>query len=235
MRLNSVVTVMIPQVQNSNSRRALVQVDEVVRQNVRFLRAQHLAASGDNSAVWSQGAVAERLGMSRPTYVNIETARRSMTIHDLLALAWVYDVSPQRLLTPPAYVESVTLGQSVAVTGAAFQGWIRGLEPLPGQDAQFFGAHERDRTPEGVSADGRRQVDPGITRGVPEREEVLEAHRALDGLLRALLGSDADSIEVYQDLLDQAVRAAASSASEAATGQTNASGDAHEATDGVVR
>ncbi len=193
-------------------------IDAVVRRNTRFLRAQHLHAS--LRSLWSQSAVAERLGVSRPSYVDLESGQRRFSVDDLLALALVYDVTPTRLLLPPLGAVSIQIstGRGPSATLAEphadeYERWLRGEEALPGQDAAFYAAHSRERTPEETPpTDGRRQpADAGLSGSSPHAE-VVDAERALAGLFRAMAADDDEALEHHQDALASALDRAAARA-----------------------
>ena len=192
-----------------DTRRPL-KIEEMVRGNLRFLRAQHLAEANDRKQ-WSQDAVASRLGLLRATYVDIEAGKRGIRVDDLLLLALVFDVSPRRLLMPPGD-RGVALGLDDEVDQMAFAYWLRGLAPLPGQDEEFFTSHDGEQSPGGSNvgiADGRRGSFPSASRGLDENGYVLSAERALAELMGAYERHDEESADVRYEALDQAISEAA--------------------------
>ncbi|WP_157239693.1 helix-turn-helix domain-containing protein [Catenuloplanes japonicus] len=164
------------------SDRAEVQVEtpgEVARRRIREVR---------KARKLSPTAAAERYGdvaMTATVLMNIEAGRRqSVTVDELVRLAYVLDVPVEALLVGPGAVVEVAPG--VSVDSGRFLRWLRGQEALDGADADHYRA---------VAAEALG--DAG--RGVPQelRDEFLaRAQAAFDGFF-------ADSEEIHHKTRQQ--------------------------------
>jgi transcriptional regulator with XRE-family HTH domain len=118
---------------------------EVLGENVRRLRRDR---------EWSQADLAARLTelgypMTQAMIAKIESVRtdratndvraaRSVSVDELVALAYALDTSPTNLLVPWPSDAAVNLVRGVSISGAKGRRWFRGWEPAPGQDAQRY-------------------------------------------------------------------------------------------------
>jgi len=198
-------------------------VQAFIASNLRGLRRQrekewqaHSRGTAPNP--WSQGGIAQKLQISRSTYVNMESGRRNITIDDLLALAYAFDVSPMTLLMPPedttniAVEASASYGHVVAnAPVAAFRSWLSGVKHLPGQHGGFFVKNSLLHRPERGRPDARTapwvsDSEPVDVPAVPAARR--EAESAMHGLWRALDSGDAETVEHFQELLKESLDAA---------------------------
>lgn len=103
----------------------------------RRMTAQQLAEAMTRAGVqWEAGVVTK-----------LETGRRkSLSVTEMLALAYVLDVAPVHLLVPPdAYDVPYPLAEGVEVSAHDVRGWIRGQAALPGTDRRLYFSEVPDR------------------------------------------------------------------------------------------
>jgi transcriptional regulator with XRE-family HTH domain len=158
----------------------------IVRNNLRARRLGRLPGLRR-----SQADLAERLGLYRQAIAEIEAGKRNITVDELVALAYLLDVTPSVLLAPGREVVEVPVDEGRRVPGERYVEWLGGSRPLPGQDRKAF------------HADGS---SPRAGRG--------PAHRALDRLLDRIDAQDsadddedADALDRAQELLDDEIAA----------------------------
>jgi transcriptional regulator with XRE-family HTH domain len=73
-----------------------------------YVQLGHRVATERRSARLTQGALAERTGVGRPTLANIEKGRQRVMYHQLLSIADALDLDPSELLPPrPKDTESL--------------------------------------------------------------------------------------------------------------------------------
>jgi hypothetical protein len=68
----------------------------------------------------------------------IETRARGVSLDEALILAAALDVSLLHLIAPREDNEMVQVTPEVTVLTWEFRSWLRGIDPLPGQDEQAF-------------------------------------------------------------------------------------------------
>jgi len=102
----------------------------VVAGQVRWLR--------DRRGI-SQQQLADSLGWTQSQVARLETGKRSISVADLLALAWALDVAPVYLLSG-SFTESgdVPIAEQLRVDPTDMRNWVRGWEPLPGSNYRRF-------------------------------------------------------------------------------------------------
>jgi transcriptional regulator with XRE-family HTH domain len=98
---------------------------------------QGLSAEALAQRVREHGGQLDRAAISK-----IENGMRGVSLDDALLLAVALGVSPLHLFLPRDDNEGVELAPDVQVTAVAARRWIRGLEPLPGQDDREIPASE---------------------------------------------------------------------------------------------
>jgi transcriptional regulator with XRE-family HTH domain len=76
--------------------------------------------------------------MTHPTIAKTEKGERSVTLDETLALAAALDVSPSRLFLPTKGLARVAITPERVVSPRVARQWVRGQQPLPGQDEQTF-------------------------------------------------------------------------------------------------
>lgn len=91
----------------------------------------------------SQQRLADRLGalgheVDRTAVTRLETGKRGVSLDEAFAIAAALEVSPLSLMLPRAPEEPVAVAPRLTVTTKAARAWAQGVEPLPGQDRQFF-------------------------------------------------------------------------------------------------
>lgn len=91
----------------------------------------------------TQQALADRLkalgyDMDRSAVARLETGKRGVSLDESFAIAAALEVSPLSLVLPRNEDEPVSVAPDLTVSTAAAREWLRGEEPLPGQDRQFF-------------------------------------------------------------------------------------------------
>jgi transcriptional regulator with XRE-family HTH domain len=113
-----------------------------------------------------RGWTAERLGeemaklgfrWDRYTVGNLERGRRrSLTVEELLGLAYVLDVAPVHLLVPVDETRPYAVAPEATASANAVREWIRGSAPLPGRDPRLYFSevplHEFERLDRGEKA-----------------------------------------------------------------------------------
>lgn len=203
-----------------------------VSHNAQSIRRARLAQEQQTSAMeqkrrtrttrwqWSEASVSQRLGWSAQTYSDFETGKRGVSVADLIALAFVFDVSPTALLMPPrvragSVIELVSATATQRLASASvreYVNWLRGLAPLPAQSARMFWRHfarvrnSVDRT------DARQTFVPAglaaLSTGEPldaEGEVLLRYSQVLDWYRRARGSEDFDEgLEHYRGLWEEA-------------------------------
>ncbi len=96
---------------------------------------------------WSAERLAQemaRVGVpwERMVVTKLETGRRaSITVEELLALAYVLEVAPVHVIVPTDGDEElyrVTPAGVPQVTRSQVRHWVRGFEELPGQDPRLY-------------------------------------------------------------------------------------------------
>ncbi|HLZ36808.1 MAG TPA: helix-turn-helix transcriptional regulator [Mycobacteriales bacterium] len=207
-------------------------IEDVVRRNVVSLRRVHLDETrgrqgrpapgqdrprpGSGEREWTQEEVAQRLGLARTTYTAIERGERGISISDLLALAYVLDVAPITLLTPPLEdPDTVTVRASGGnapvlgtVTARRLRDWLVGLQRLPGQDLRFFRRQALRRHTAIAQADARvrgrfgREPQPGPG---SRPDELDAAEQYLARMRSALDRDDVEAAEHYAEGVEEAM------------------------------
>jgi transcriptional regulator with XRE-family HTH domain len=109
----------------------------------RKMRARHYMPMGYLDRVvqlrkkrgWTQGDLAERVGVEQPTIQRWENGKREPSFDQLFALARALDVSPASLIDPSI---AVPLGPQLFVKGEVAAGVWREAVELPESDWQTF-------------------------------------------------------------------------------------------------
>lgn len=136
---------------------------QVVAQRVRELRTRH---------GWSAQALAERCAdagmphLVRDVIANLEAGRReTVTIDEVMVLAFVLNVAPVDLFVPPDNTVEHHKHGTVALTGYAVtpnrlqtplssvRGFVVGQNPLPGMDERRYRAERPDEDSQLSAAD----------------------------------------------------------------------------------
>lgn len=91
----------------------------------------------------SQQKLADRLSelghaIDRSALARIERGTRGVPLDEALAIAAALEVSPLSLVLPAESGDPIAITPSIVVTSAEARAWLRGDEPLPGQDREFF-------------------------------------------------------------------------------------------------
>jgi transcriptional regulator with XRE-family HTH domain len=119
-----------PKRQPKKRRQANLTADQVVADQVRWLREHRNI---------SQQRLADSLGWTQSQVARLELGRRSVTVADLLALAWALDVAPVYLLAGSFNSSGdVPVTEQLRVSPADMKHWIRGGTPLPGTDYRRY-------------------------------------------------------------------------------------------------
>ncbi|MDP8961059.1 MAG: helix-turn-helix domain-containing protein [Actinomycetota bacterium] len=92
---------------------------------------------------WSQRELVRRLAnlgvdMDPATLNHIETGQHQIGLDEVLALGAALECSPLYLVFPTSRDAGVEIAPKVVVDAAVARGWVRGKEPLPGQDRDLF-------------------------------------------------------------------------------------------------
>lgn len=91
----------------------------------------------------SQQQLADRLNVlghavDRSTIARLEAGKRGVSLDEACAIAAALEVSPLSLMLPLDPGEPIAVAPKLSASSQAVREWIRGDEPLPGQDRQFF-------------------------------------------------------------------------------------------------
>lgn len=165
---------------------------DVVRRQMRRLRDAH---------GWIARELAERCEaagaghLDRNVIANTESGRRrSISVDELVVLAYVLDVSPVHLLAP-APDALYRIGATATVGADLARSWIRGEVEAPGQDARRWldaeGVIQQRVAPTAYTA---RPATPALLAGLAAhvrehaRRAAIEANDAMTGLSKILLG-----------------------------------------------
>jgi transcriptional regulator with XRE-family HTH domain len=120
---------------------------ETLARRVRDLRRRRGWSAQDLAERCEAAGVPE---LTRSLIANIETGRRrGVTLEEAMTLAYVLDVAPVHLFVPVE--EQWFLVAPTCVVGAGLaREWVRGHQPLPGQDQQSYRAEvpDEERDPE---------------------------------------------------------------------------------------
>jgi transcriptional regulator with XRE-family HTH domain len=146
---------------------SVISPDDVFRRRLRQVReARHLSRPQLAELL---AAVGHRIAPSELR--KLENGPKNVLLRDVLALAYVLDVSPLSLLLPYGTGETVTTAgitipvieeRVTVVPGTdssdfySFKSWLRGREPLSGQDATSF---YRESPPDELIALRRAALD----------------------------------------------------------------------------
>jgi transcriptional regulator with XRE-family HTH domain len=114
--------------QSTESRQKLT-ADQVVADQVKTLRERHGI---------SQQRLADTLGWTQSAVARLENGRRTISVSDLLALAWALDVAPVYLLAGSFQTGDVPIHETLRVPPQHMRKWIRGGEPLPGSNYRAY-------------------------------------------------------------------------------------------------
>lgn len=137
---------------------------------------------------WSGQKLAEemtKVGIpwDRHIVANLETGRRrSVSVEELLALAYVLSVAPVHLLVPPATDSPVHLVPRSSVDAKRARRWIRGLDALHTDERIYFS--EVPRQEFGIGVDNVitpalmwRMLDDQAARDAAERRSETDGQR----------------------------------------------------------
>lgn len=107
---------------------------EVFGSQVRAVREAH---------GWSQRELVRRLAnlgldLDPATLNHIETGQQEMGLDEVLALGAALECSPLYLVFPTSRDTDVQIAPKIVVDAAVGRRWMRGKEPLPGQDRDLF-------------------------------------------------------------------------------------------------
>jgi transcriptional regulator with XRE-family HTH domain len=119
-----------PQRPQKKRRRTSQTADQVVADQVKSLRARN--------GGMSQQELADALGWTQSAIARLESGRRSISVGDLLALAWALNVAPVYLLDGSFQTGDVPIHRTLRVPTQHMRKWIRGGEPLPGSDYRAY-------------------------------------------------------------------------------------------------
>lgn len=143
---------------------------KVIAARVRALRERR-GWSGD---VLARAMRAAGIPWERVVVAKLETGRRaSVTVTELLALAYVLNVAPVHLIVPPDEPDATyRITDEVAESRSSVRAWIRGVTPLnPDSDPrqfyaevpreEFYAVQQRRLTPEEAQRLGYTPEDGG--------------------------------------------------------------------------
>jgi transcriptional regulator with XRE-family HTH domain len=91
----------------------------------------------------SQQHLADRLeelghDIDRSAIARLETGKRGVPLDEAFAIAAALEVSPLSLMLPREPDDPVAVAPRLTVSAEEAREWVRGDEPLPNQDRQFF-------------------------------------------------------------------------------------------------
>lgn len=140
----------------------------------------------------SQQELAERLTalnghVDRVTVVRTESGARGVSIDEAILYAAALGVSPVKLLTPDPADEMVAIAPHLEVPARRARRWLRGKEPLPGQNEETFYTQVED---EGKNMDViqmERVAEKMLDAARAARFEAMDAHLDAISSLRELL------------------------------------------------
>ena len=190
-------------------------------------QAQHRSSqeprTRTTSWTWSQPSVAQRLGWPVQTYSDCETGKRAITVDDLICLAYIFDLAPASLMLPPkptsrTRIDVVSPKSGTVLTSSSlsdYMTWMRGLQPLAGQNSWRFRASNSSWRRYMDKADARVTTDPRTlttrppqTDGDPEAIALLKFGHMLGWIRRGTLDKGfEEGLEYLSEDVDDAVTA----------------------------
>jgi transcriptional regulator with XRE-family HTH domain len=103
--------------------------DQLVADQIKALRAR---------LGISQKQLADAIGETQSTIARIESGRRTISVSELLRLAWALDVAPVHLLAASFQPEDVPIQGSLRLAPKDAREWVRGETPIPGGNHRAY-------------------------------------------------------------------------------------------------
>jgi transcriptional regulator with XRE-family HTH domain len=159
---------------------------ETIARRVRELRRRR----GWSAAQLAEQLRAAGLDWDRNIVANLETGRRaSVSVGELLALAYVLNVAPVHLLVPLDNKTPYQVTPILAEPAWAIRRWVGGRRPLTGTDRRLYFFE----VPEADWPVGYRSMAVDVDEEEPEEEAVRRAHdqvRHQDDVVRRIVAEE---------------------------------------------
>lgn len=174
-------------------RRENLTADQLVADQIRALR--------DRRGI-SQQQLADTLVVPQSTVARIESGRRTISVGELLRIAWALDVAPVHLLAASFRPQDVPIQGGLGLSPKDAREWIRGETPIPGGDHRAYYDNiseeewgERQKfwdSLQGLSLKSREELVESLAQQREADEEILETGQWLDPPVPVVLSEEGE-------------------------------------------